>query len=169
MGRPTAEIVPSGSERQQVEAWIDSTVCDAQCRGEVIGEPHRRHRGGESLTFLRTIEANVPPDLYAHLVMDIYGAQDGQCQELVCPSSSFIRPFSADLGLSDQSVERRVGSLTENRSVVARTAPPANSSRPAATTLHSETKTPNHSHRPSSPMKSSPVSNGLVCEFLTQD
>ena len=41
--------------------------------GEVIGETHRRHRGAEFLKFLRTIEANVPPALDIHLVMDNYG------------------------------------------------------------------------------------------------
>ena len=41
--------------------------------GEVIGETHRRHRSGEFLQFLRTIEANVPSDLDVHLVMDNYG------------------------------------------------------------------------------------------------
>lgn len=41
--------------------------------GEVIGELHRRHRSSEFLTFLRTIEANVPSDLDIHLVMDNYG------------------------------------------------------------------------------------------------
>jgi transposase len=41
--------------------------------GEVIGELHRRHRSGEFLQFLRTIEANVPPQLDIHLVMDNYG------------------------------------------------------------------------------------------------
>ena len=41
--------------------------------GEVIGETHRRHRSGEFLQFLRTIEANVPPKLDVHLVMDNYG------------------------------------------------------------------------------------------------
>lgn len=41
--------------------------------GEVIGELHRRHRSSEFLTFLRTIEANVPADLDIHLVMDNYG------------------------------------------------------------------------------------------------
>ena len=40
--------------------------------GEVIGEVHRRHRGGEFLKFLRTIEANVPSVLDIHLVMDNY-------------------------------------------------------------------------------------------------
>jgi transposase len=41
--------------------------------GEVIGELHRRHRSSEFLQFLRTIEANVPPKLDVHLVMDNYG------------------------------------------------------------------------------------------------
>jgi transposase len=41
--------------------------------GEVIGELHRRHRSAEFLRFLRTIEANVPPRLDIHLVMDNYG------------------------------------------------------------------------------------------------
>ena len=41
--------------------------------GKVIGETHRRHRSSEFLQFLRTIEANVPPALDIHLVMDNYG------------------------------------------------------------------------------------------------
>jgi transposase len=41
--------------------------------GKVIGELHRRHRSSEFLQFLRTIEANVPPKLDVHLVMDNYG------------------------------------------------------------------------------------------------
>ena len=41
--------------------------------GEVIGEMHRRHRSTEFLKFLRTIDAQVPPELDVHLVMDNYG------------------------------------------------------------------------------------------------
>ena len=41
--------------------------------GKVIGELHRRHRAKEFLTFLRTIDANVPAQLDVHLVMDNYG------------------------------------------------------------------------------------------------
>ena len=41
--------------------------------GKVIGQTHRRHRSGEFLKFLRTIEAAVPADLDVHLVMDNYG------------------------------------------------------------------------------------------------
>ena len=41
--------------------------------GEVIGEVRQRHRSSKFLRFLRTIEANVPPHLDVHLVMDNYG------------------------------------------------------------------------------------------------
>jgi transposase len=41
--------------------------------GKVIGELHRRHRSGEFLKFLRTIDQNVPAELDIHLVMDNYG------------------------------------------------------------------------------------------------
>ena len=41
--------------------------------GRVIGELHRRHRSKEFLAFLRTIEANVPPMLAVHLILDNYG------------------------------------------------------------------------------------------------
>ncbi len=41
--------------------------------GRVIGELHRRHRSKEFLTFLRTIEANVPTTLDVHLILDNYG------------------------------------------------------------------------------------------------
>ena len=40
--------------------------------GTVIGQTHRRHRASEFLSFLRTIEANVPAELDVHLVMDNY-------------------------------------------------------------------------------------------------
>ena len=40
--------------------------------GEVIGRCFARHRAKDFLTFLRTIEANVPDDLDVHLVMDNY-------------------------------------------------------------------------------------------------
>ena len=41
--------------------------------GTVIGECHRRHRAKEFRAFLDTIEANVPPDLDVHLILDNYG------------------------------------------------------------------------------------------------
>jgi transposase len=41
--------------------------------GEVIGKIHRRHRSIEFRKFLDVIEANVPPDVDVHLIMDNYG------------------------------------------------------------------------------------------------
>jgi transposase len=41
--------------------------------GTVIGECHRRHRAVEFRKFLDTIEANVPPTLDVHLIVDNYG------------------------------------------------------------------------------------------------
>ena len=41
--------------------------------GKVIGQVHRRHRATEFRKFLDTIEANVPPVLDVHLILDNYG------------------------------------------------------------------------------------------------
>src|SRR5213080_4321279 len=41
--------------------------------GTVIGECHQRHRSVEFRRFLDTIDANVPPDLDVHLILDNYG------------------------------------------------------------------------------------------------
>ena len=40
--------------------------------GKIIGRCFKRHRAQEFLRFLREIEANVPPDLDIHIVMDNY-------------------------------------------------------------------------------------------------
>jgi transposase len=41
--------------------------------GHVIGEVHRRHRAKEFLAFLKCIDANAPPHLDLHLILDNYG------------------------------------------------------------------------------------------------
>jgi hypothetical protein len=41
--------------------------------GNVIGKCHRQHRHQEFLSFLRTIEKNVPEDQDVHLIMDNNG------------------------------------------------------------------------------------------------
>ena len=46
-------------------------VLDA-ATGKIIGRCFKRHRAQEFLRFLREIEANVPPDLDIHIVMDNY-------------------------------------------------------------------------------------------------
>jgi transposase len=41
--------------------------------GEIIGECHRRHRSVEFRAFLDRIDAEVPPELEVHLIVDNYG------------------------------------------------------------------------------------------------
>jgi len=41
--------------------------------GEVLGRCQRRHRSAEFRTFLNHIDANVPPELDVHLILDNYG------------------------------------------------------------------------------------------------
>jgi transposase len=41
--------------------------------GKVIGQLHRRHRSQEFRRFLDTVEANVPPELDIHIILDNYG------------------------------------------------------------------------------------------------
>ena len=72
--------------------------------GEVIGELHRRHRSSEFLQFLRTIEANVPPQA-GHPPRDgqLRHSQDARDQGLVRPPPALPRPLHADLGVLAQS------------------------------------------------------------------
>jgi transposase len=42
--------------------------------GKVIGECHPRHRNGEFLQFLRTVDQEVPRGLEVHLILDNYGS-----------------------------------------------------------------------------------------------
>lgn len=46
--------------------------------GSVITDCKPRHRHQEFLAFLKTIEANVPPDLDVHLILDTYGTHKPQ-------------------------------------------------------------------------------------------
>ena len=72
--------------------------------GEVIGELHRRHRSSEFLQFLRTIEANVPPQMDVHLVMDNYGThKTPTITGLVRPQPALPRPLHAHFGVLAQS------------------------------------------------------------------
>ena len=75
--QPILPLAPGVAERRthDYERHGTTTLFAALdiATGKVIGELHRRHRSGEFLKFLRTIEANVPNDLDIHLVMDNYG------------------------------------------------------------------------------------------------
>lgn len=75
--QPILPLAPGVAERRthDYERHGTTTLFAALdiATGKVIGELHRRHRSGEFLKFLRTIEATVPSDLDVHLVMDNYG------------------------------------------------------------------------------------------------
>ena len=53
--------------------------------GSVIGQCLPRHRSQEFLSFLRTIEGNVPSDLDLHLVMDNYATHKTQAVQRFLP------------------------------------------------------------------------------------
>ena len=75
--QPILPLAPGVAERRthDYERHGTTTLFAALdiATGEVIGELHRRHRSNEFLQFLRTIDANVPSELDAHLIMDNYG------------------------------------------------------------------------------------------------
>lgn len=80
--QPILPLAPGVAERRthDYERHGTTTLFAALdiATGKVIGELHRRHRSGEFLKFLRTIEASVPMDLDVHLVMDNYGTHKTQ-------------------------------------------------------------------------------------------
>ena len=56
--------------------------------GRVIGETHRRHRSVEFRKFLNVIEANVPPEVEVHVVMDNYGTHNDAPKPFVWTKSA---------------------------------------------------------------------------------
>ena len=82
--------------------------------GEVIGELHRRHRSSEFLSFLRTIEGNVPADLDVHLVMDNYGThKTASIKNWFMRHSRFHVHFTPTSASWLNQVERWFATLTE--------------------------------------------------------
>ena len=82
--------------------------------GAVIGQLHRRHRSGEFLQFLRTIEANVPSDLEIHLVMDNYGThKTASIQSWFARHPRFHAHFTPTSASWLNQVERWFATLTE--------------------------------------------------------
>jgi transposase len=82
--------------------------------GRVIGECHPRHRNGEFLKFLRTIDRQVPKGLAVHLILDNYGAHGHENVKAWLAKHPrfhlhFIPTSSSWLNL----VERWFGELTE--------------------------------------------------------
>ena len=71
--------------------------------GTVIGQCHRRHRSAEFRKFLDHVEANVPPDLEIHIVMDNYSTHKTKTiRDWFARRPALACPFHADLGLMAQ-------------------------------------------------------------------
>ena len=82
--------------------------------GSIIGDLHRRHRSSEFLQFLRTIEANVPPSLDVHLVMDNYGTHKTlTIKNWLARHPSFQVHFTPTSASWLNQVERWFGTLTQ--------------------------------------------------------
>ena len=76
---------------------------------------HRRHRSSEFLQFLRTIEANVPPVLDVHLVMDNYGThKTASIKNWLARHPRFHVHFTPTSASWLNQVERWFATLTEN-------------------------------------------------------
>ena len=84
--------------------------------GEVIGQLHRRHRSDEFLKFLQRIEAEVPPDLDVHLIMDNYGThKTQQIRNWLARRPRFHIHFTPTYSSWINQVERWFAMLTEKQ------------------------------------------------------
>jgi transposase len=84
--------------------------------GKVIGELHRRHRSTEFRKFLDTIEANVPPDLDVHLILDNYGThKTSPIQRWLLKRPRFHVHFTPTSASWLNLVERWFAALTEKQ------------------------------------------------------
>ncbi len=84
--------------------------------GKVIGETHRRHRSVEFRKFLDTVDANVPPELDIHLVMDNYGThKTALIRHWLAKRPRFHVHFTPTGASWINQVERFFGILTEKQ------------------------------------------------------
>lgn len=84
--------------------------------GKVIGETHRRHRSREFRKFLDTIEANVPPDMDVHLIMDNYGTHKTKLiRDWFAKRPRFHVHFTPTYGSWLNLVERWFAELTQKQ------------------------------------------------------
>jgi len=84
--------------------------------GRVIGEFHRRHRSTEFRKFLDTIEAQVPPALEVHVIMDNYGThKTSLVRNWFAKRSRFHVHFTPTYGSWLNLVERWFAELTNKQ------------------------------------------------------
>ena len=124
--------------------------------GTVIGQCHRRHRSAEFRKFLDHVEANVPPDLDIHIVMDNYSTHKTKTiRDWFARRPALACPFHADLCLMAQpgrALLRR--SDGKSRSGAAFTDRPPNWSGQSPTTSRPSTRPPSRSDGTSRPTTS---------------
>ena len=84
------------------------------CR--VIGQLHRRHRSSEFRQFLDVIEANVPAELEAHIIMDNYGThKTALIRNWFAKRPRFHVHFTPTYGSWINLVERWFAAITNQR------------------------------------------------------
>ena len=84
--------------------------------GHVINKMHRRHRSKEFLTFLRTVEANVPAELNADLILDNYGThKTPSVKDWLARHSRFHVHFTPTLASWLNLVERWFALISERK------------------------------------------------------
>jgi transposase len=82
----------------------------------VIGQLHRRHRSSEFRQFLDVIEANVPPGLEAHIIMDNYGThKTALIRKWFAKRPRFHVHFTPTYGSWINLVERWFAEITNKR------------------------------------------------------
>jgi transposase len=84
--------------------------------GKVIGEVHRRHRSTEFRKFLDRIDAEVPPHLDIHLILDNYGTHKTPLiQRWLLRHSRFQLHFTPTYSSWINLVERWFATLTDKQ------------------------------------------------------
>jgi transposase len=84
--------------------------------GRVIGSVHRRHRAREFLAFLRKIDADVPAELDAHLILDNYQTHKVPAvKRWLVRHPRFHLHFTPTYSSWINLVERWFGALTEKK------------------------------------------------------
>jgi transposase len=84
--------------------------------GKVIGQMHRRHRSAEFRSFLAAIDANVPPELDVHLVMDNYATHKTDAiQRWLVQHPRFQVHFTPTSASWLNQIERFFAALTEKQ------------------------------------------------------
>jgi transposase len=84
--------------------------------GKVIGQHQRRHRHQEFLRFLRTIDANTPPEMDLHLICDNYATHKTPAiRTWLAAHPRFYLHFTPTSGSWLNLVERWFGELTNRK------------------------------------------------------